>query len=315
MWWIIVIIAVLISALVVYIILETKKFKVTKYVYYTHKVNDRGFRICVISDMHGTVYGKNNEAVLEAIDKEKPDLVILAGDMITAKEGEDFSWTIDLSPGAWNIGDGVCSSNNKSLEASINFMIKLASKYPVYMGNGNHESRLYRKQQSFGYAYNDLRKTLEAIGVTLLSDDMRIVPIKGNVLNIFGLDIAGEYYKRFERIKMPPEYIEVKLGRLKSHGVEEENLNLLIAHNPSYFENYVDWGADLSFAGHVHGGVLRIGKRGVISPQFILFPKYSGGMYEKDNKAMIVSCGLGFHSMPIRINDRAEIVIVDVKKK
>ena len=87
------------------------------------------------------------------------------------------------------------------------------------------------------------------------------------------------------------------------------------AHNPSYFENYVDWGADLSFAGHVHGGVLRIGKRGVISPQFILFPKYSGGMYEKDNKAMIVSCGLGFHSMPIRINDRAEIVIVDVKKK
>lgn len=282
------------------------KFKVTKYEYLTPKVNDYGFRICLISDMHGITYGDGNAPLLEAIDNEKPDIIICAGDMITAKEGEDFTWSL---------GDGVCGSKNKSLESSINFLSKLAEKYPVYMGNGNHESRLYRLQNKFGFAYSDLRKTLEAIGVTLLSNDMRIVPIKGNVLNIFGLDIAGEYYKRFEKIKMPDEYIEIKLGRLKSHGVEEENLNLLIAHNPDYFENYVNWGADMSFAGHIHGGVLRICGRGVISPQFHLFPKYSGGKYEKNGKAMFVSCGIGHHSMPIRINNKAEIVMIDVKKK
>lgn len=60
--------------------------------------------------------------------------------------------------------------------------------------------------------------------------------------------------------------------------------NVLLAHNPVYFDTYAAWGADLTLSGHLHGGIVRLPLLGgVISPQMKLFPDYTRGCYTKEN--------------------------------
>ncbi len=86
---------------------------------------------------------------------------------------------------------------------------------------------------------------------------------------------------------MDSDYPEKLLGK-----ADNELFQILLAHNPAYFDNYVTWGADLSLAGHVHGGIVRIPfwNKGVLSPSIQFFPKYDGGIFKQDNK----TCSLQF---------------------
>ena len=112
------------------------------------------------------------------------------------------------------------------------------------------------------------------------------------------------------------EVLKEKLG-----SCEEQRFEILLAHNPIYFSEYVEWGADLILSGHVHGGVAKIPfLGGVIAPSFQLFPKYDGGKFQelgKDGriKTMILSRGLGAHTIPIRIFNPGELVVVKIQKE
>ena len=65
-------------------------------------------------------------------------------------------------------------------------------------------------------------------------------------------------------------------------------------------------------AGHYHGGIVRVpGVGGLISPQLQLFPAYSRGMFVKQGHRMIVSSGLGSHTVRLRINNPPELVVID----
>lgn len=91
----------------------------------------------------------------------------------------------------------------------------------------------------------------------------------------------------------------------------EKEYNILLAHNPLYFDIYAKHNVDLTLSGHVHGGMIRlpfIG--GVLSPERKFFPKYNSGIYSINNKKLIVSRGMG-HSKPgIRIFNMPEIVSI-----
>ena len=74
---------------------------------------------------------------------------------------------------------------------------------------------------------------------------------------------------------------------------------------------YADAGADLVLAGHNHGGMIRLPLfGGVISPRFHLFPKFDRGKYVKNATTMILSGGLGTHSIPLRVNNVPELLLV-----
>lgn len=74
-------------------------------------------------------------------------------------------------------------------------------------------------------------------------------------------------------------------------------------------------GADLTVAGHVHGGVMKLPLLGgVISPSFRLFPKYDRGMFEEYGKRMVLSRGLGMHTIPIRIFNPGELVVIHLER-
>lgn len=43
-------------------------------------------KILLLSDLHNKSYGRNNEKLLTEIRKINPDLIVVAGDMVTANE-------------------------------------------------------------------------------------------------------------------------------------------------------------------------------------------------------------------------------------
>ena len=97
---------------------------------------------------------------------------------------------------------------------------------------------------------------------------------------------------------------------------ENDSFNILLTHNPDDFKVYADWGADLIFSGHVHGGMLRLPYvGGVISPSRTLLPEYDAGIYEYDDSNLIVSRGLSRGATGIRIFNQPELVVVNLKKE
>ncbi|MBR5943760.1 MAG: hypothetical protein IKZ94_02300, partial [Lachnospiraceae bacterium] len=152
-------------------------------------------------------------------------------------------------------------------------------------------------------------KFLEGIkheNVKLLRNEMVEIPDKN--VRIYGSEIEKRFYKRLEKTPMEPEYMDSILGE-----ADEEYFNILLAHNPVYFEEYALWGADLTLAGHVHGGIMKlpiIG--GVVSPMVTLFPKYDGGVFNEYGKTMLLSRGLGTHTIPIRVFNPGELNVIDI---
>ena len=138
------------------------------------------------------------------------------------------------------------------------------------------------------------------MNLTVLSDESKV--------RLTGLEIPLECYTHLKRREMPEGAIKERIGNR-----DPEAFQVLLAHNPSYMKEYLAWGADLILSGHLHGGMVRIpGIGGVIGPDFVLFPKYSGEMRCVGDQTVIVSKGLGTHTIHIRLFNPAEVVVLSL---
>ena len=128
-------------------------------------------------------------------------------------------------------------------------------------------------------------------------------------------EIDRKYYERFGVRPMDPGYLKTILGE-----PDERYYNILLGHNPDYADRYAQWGADLSLSGHVHGGIARIplyreGKWrlcGVLSPNIRFFPKYDCGSFSFGDRTVLVSRGLGMHTIPIRFLNPGELMVLNL---
>lgn len=246
----------------------------------------KGFKILQLSDLHSRIFNKNNQTFLDSINKVNPDIIFMTGDMMNAKHDDGM----------------VC----------INIIKALNKKYPIYFILGNHEQHVKAKTKSI---YSNYITELNKLGVRIL-DNSKISIIKGtDRINIFGLTLDLSFYwgtpvKENKHYFFNVGYIEKKLGVCK-----KEEVNILLVHNPKYFEEYCRWGADLIFSGHVHGGIIRLPYfGGLLSPDRSFFPKYDSGIYENNGNKMIVSRGLGNSHINFRLNNKPEIVVVTLIK-
>lgn len=266
-----------------------RRFIVSRYEIESEKLNKAwsGTRIAVLSDFHNNTYGLDENKLYEAVCSEKPDFVIVAGDMYTGERGCDNS------------------------RAEV-FLRRLAKEYTIYYGMGNHEQRIMERPQEYPGMYEPFEKVIKDTGIRLLQNEVVELEKNGEVVAIHGLMIGleyYEYYKKFKKIAMTGSYIESLIGRAKT-----DVYNILIAHHPKYFDAYASWGVDLVLSGHVHGGMARVPLLGgVIGPDYQIFPKYDKGRFELEESTMILSAGLGMHTINIRPFNPPELVIIDFK--
>ncbi len=239
-------------------------------------------RLCHLSDLHGQHYGKQNGKLLATIDALHPDLILSSGDMVTTHHNE----------------------LNRNVGVARDLMCRLAAKYPVYQANGNHETSVRDGDKYYDGRYEQYERDIAAGGVHLLNNASVFLESLG--IRITGLEMPYEYYIRFRKYPLPEHYYEDTIGI-----ADPDHFQILIAHNPMYFREYANWGADLTLSGHVHGGIIRLPfLGGVISPAFIPFPRYDGGLFRLGAHTMVLSRGLGTHSIPVRLNNPGELVSI-----
>lgn len=269
------VIAVLAVFFLTVMVIDGNRFHVVEYRLNTDKI-EKEHHFVVLSDLHNKSYGEKNRKLLERIDKLAPEAILIAGDMLTSKPG-------------------------KSYEVAMDLLKELAKKYPIYYGMGNHETRLFLYPEVYGDMGKDYEKDLNDVSIQLMRNESRE---ESDNLRITGLDMKRDYYKRFKKYPMDSGYLQETLGEAK-----KDKYEILLAHNPDYFEEYAAWGADLVLSGHVHGGMMRLPiLGGVVSPAFKFFPKYDGGLFKQGKSTMILSRGLGMHTIPIRIFNPGELV-------
>ena len=238
-------------------------------------------KFVLLADLHNRSYGKGNQKLLDAIEAQRPDFILSAGDLMTSVPGLSM----------------------KPAEALVE---TLAGRYPFYYANGNHEYRIWHDPEKYGGMGEEYRHVLRQSRVCLLENESICLPAEG--IRIYGLDLPPLYYRKLRSHPLSKEELDRMLGP-----VREGEYGILLAHNPAYFEAYASWGADLTLSGHVHGGIMRLPwLGGVLSTSLTLFPKYDGGEFCRGERRMIVSRGLGSHTVPIRIFNPAELVVVEL---
>ena len=244
-----------------------------------------GFRFVVLTDLHNYDFDHGNRKLLAQIEHLKPDAVMIAGDMIDAHPGADMS-------------------------VAIRMMRMLCDRGPVYFGNGNHEQRIELYPETYGDMNERWCKAIRHPNLHLLRNQHLNICKDGEEICVYGLELNRKYYKRFRKVPMTRHYMTEKLGIC-----DRNRFNLLLAHNPFYFDEYAKWGADLVLSGHVHGGVVILPfLGGVLSPQVRLFPKYYAGEYFRDSSEMILSRGLHMHSFRIRLLNMPELSCVTLRR-
>ena len=258
--------------------LVTEKYRIA-----SEKIHGQGKTIVFLTDLHNKEFGEENSRLLETVRKVKPDAVLFGGDGMVAKRG------------------------NSDVRIPLALLTELAKEFPVYCGNGNHESRMVWKSEIYGEAYENYRTALENAGIRYLSNEAADLD---SDIRIYGLDLPKSAYL--------PRSGEIPEGLLKETLGEPdpEKFCLLLAHSPLFFEEYAAWGADLTLSGHFHGGTIRLPLvGGVMTPQYQFFYPRCAGYFElpgkgREKSRMIVGRGLGTHSINIRLNDKPQVVVV-----
>lgn len=243
----------------------------------------KGMKLVFLSDLHNQSYGKGNKRLLQKIREINPALVLIGGDMLVGKRGSSY-------------------------QTALEFVTELAGLFPVYYANGNHEQRMKEFPEMYQGAFAEYKEALCHAGVHFLENTSQELLCKRSRIKITGLEIPLECYSHFTRIPMPEGAIEERIGK-----AEKEDYEILMAHNPAYMKEYLSWGADLVLSGHLHGGIVRFpGGVGAISPTFALFPKYSGDHYREGGKDIVVSKGLGVHTICVRLFNPAEVIVLEL---
>lgn len=260
--------------------LVTEKYRIA-----SEKIHGQGKTIVFLTDLHNKEFGEENSRLLETVRKVKPDAVLFGGDGMVAKRG------------------------NSDVRIPLALLTELAKEFPVYCGNGNHESRMLWKSEIYGETYENYRTALENAGIRYLSNEAADLD---SDIRVYGLDLP--------KIAYLPRSGEIPEGLLKETMGEPdpEKFCLLLAHSPLFFEEYAAWGADLTLSGHFHGGTIRLPLvGGVMTPQYQFFYPRCAGYFElpgkgREKSRMIVGRGLGTHSINIRLNDKPQVVVVSL---
>ncbi len=217
-----------------------------------------------------------NGKLTEQLRKEAPDIIVVTGDFV--------------------------DSSHTDFDMAMEFIYEAIDIAPIYYVTGNHEAWLDN--------YDDLSKLLLDASVHMMDDNCELIKKGNSSINIVGVQ-DPDFVERAAMGGIQGSIVETKLQNL----LNKEVYNIVLCHRPELFDNYAALGADLVLTGHAHGGQIRIPFiGGLIAPNQGFFPKYTEGIYHKEDTDMIVSRGLGNSIIPVRINNTPELVIVTLGK-
>ena len=240
---------------------------------------ETGYKIAQVSDYHNTNNSFFNDAIFSSLYTEKPDAIVLMGDLLDSRKTD--------------------------IEIAIDFVSRLVEIAPVYYVTGNHECNVSIKNQS---AFDNMIVDLKALGVVVLRNESIEITLQNNeTINLFGIN-DPYFHCEYE------SEVGVTTDSLCSlFNVDKSEFNVLLAHHPEQLDIYSKYNFDLVFSGHAHGGQVRIFNKALIAPDQGLFPEFTDGEYKSGDTTLIVSRGIGNSVIPLRVFCRPHLIYLEIK--
>ena len=269
---------ILIATITIFIVLALLAFdvrlKIVQYTITSEKIK-KPMRIALVTDLHSCKYGAGQKTLIDAVDKEKPDMILLGGDIFD---------------------DEIPDDNTKI------FLSAIAKKYSCYYVTGNHEYWSMRVHEMLDW--------LRAHGIEDIGGKTIQTNVNGNEICLSGLNDPDE-----ARYTGEGDGMKAELGRAMNERDDKAFTILLThrpsfvnLYKDAGFDLVL---AGHAHGGQWRiPGILN----GTFAPDEGFFPKYAGGFYHFDNGGeMIVSRGLARESTRVpRIFNRPELVIINI---
>ena len=244
-----------------------------------------GLTIAQISDVHlGNLSNAKTylETVATRINTEKPDLIVLTGDLVNLKGDE---------------GNGLAAPFLK-LHATL-------GKYAI-LGNHDYGDYITWKTPEDKVAnLNSVKALYKQLGFDLLLDEHRTLTKDSAEIGIIGVENCG--------VAPFPCY-----GNLaKAMDSLSTTCNILLSHDPTHWRAEVLQHPELTLmlAGHTHGAQLGIDAFGVKwSPSQWIFKEWDG-LYQEAGQFLFINRGLGYVGIPFRLGMHPEITVITLKTK
>ena len=271
------VVAAILFALIAWIIWGNTALELNTYTISSSKLPQSfdGYRIAHVSDLHNAEMGKNNEKLLTMLRDADPDMIAITGDLV--------------------------DSRNTDIEVALQFVREAVKIAPCYYVTGNHEARISE--------YDELKAGMEAAGVTVLEDVRTKISMEGETITLIGVNDPS-----YQTDYLFGDSETVMNSKLEELHAEHDGFTILLSHRPELFDAYVENEINLVLSGHAHGGQFRlpfIG--GLVAPNQGLFPEYDAGIYTDGNTNMLVSRGIGNSILPFRINNRPEVILIELQ--
>lgn len=182
------------------------------------------------------------------------------------------------------------SATKQDVKDFEEFFAKLSNLATVFAVIGNHEIG--------SEILDNLYASCQKSGITMLNNDIVYYPYANTKIAIIGLKDGYNYNDK-------------NLTKLSS--ISSATPKFLLAHRCEKFNNYTseENKPNYIFAGHAHGGQIRLFNRGLYAPNQGLFPKYTSGMYQKNDSKMLVSRGLGDSQSNLRWFNKYHLIVVE----
>jgi len=233
------------------------------------------FKIAFISDIQADHYTDEErvENFINIINSLNPDLVLIAGDLITT--GPDH---IDIS--AKQVG-------------------RLKAKYGVYSCIGDHDNWAYR---------NNPPKSINKITDALLKNNVEMIDNGKRYIDIDSSSIGITFVTNTYVETVQPEILDT----LSSNNGGDLKIFLTHQPRPYLIEAARQNNFDLYLAGHTHGGQISFLFPFIQLTPTLFETTYIRGNFWFGNMLMIVTRGLGMSLAPLRYNSTPEITLISI---
>jgi len=244
-------------------------------------------RIVALSDIHACapfMDAARLRGICGEVAALAPDLILLLGDYAA---GPRFSRPVTAESWARELG---------ALRAPLG----------VHAVLGNHDYDGY-VAADLARGPTEAERALQAVGIPVYINRAVRISQGGNGFWLAGLgdQFAFAHGLRSYARGLGVDDLEATLAQ-----VDSDEPIVLMAHEPDLFPDTPDRVA-LTLSGHTHGGQVRLFGRTPVVPSRH-GSRFAHGHFVDGHKQLIVSAGLGYSGLPLRIGTRPELVLIEL---
>jgi predicted MPP superfamily phosphohydrolase len=239
-----------------------------------------GLTVAQLGDFHlGQDVSRDQvRRAVEMTNALNPDLIVLMGDFVTGSASYSAACAEELS--------------------------RLEARYGTYAVLGNHDNWTDADEVS---------AKVGAAGIDVLRDEARAVDVGESRLWLLGIEdtgfTAGYFGGFFGDFRAVWDGKRQRLAEMLD-AVPDDELRLLLVHNPDFTEMLPEGRIDLALCGHTHGGQVRVPFVGApVVPSFF-GGKYASGLVQGASTLVYVNRGIGLISPALRFNCRPEVTLL-----